>query len=124
MADTELWEKRVAEWKASGLTSVAYCEGKPFTAGGLRHWAHRLRREGRAPRGGKPAIRIGRVVRRRATEALPPERLPEATAVTQAAAPEALVIECGGMRLAIRPGFDREALAGVLDVLAARGGAR
>jgi hypothetical protein len=36
MSDTESWEGRVAEWKASGLSATAYCEGKPFTAGGLR----------------------------------------------------------------------------------------
>src|SRR2546423_1253593 len=35
------WAERVAEWKAGGLTSAAYCEGKVFTAGGLRLWAHR-----------------------------------------------------------------------------------
>jgi hypothetical protein len=34
------------------------------------------------------------------------------------------MVECGAMRVAIRPGFDRETLAAVLDVLSSRGGAR
>jgi hypothetical protein len=37
---------------------------------------------------------------------------------------EALTVECGEMRVVVRPGFDRGTLAGVLDVLAARGGVR
>jgi hypothetical protein len=37
-----IWARRVAEWKSSGLTSEAYCAGRDFTAGGLRHWSHRL----------------------------------------------------------------------------------
>ncbi len=37
MANTAIRERRVSEWKASGRTSVAHREGKPFTAGGLRH---------------------------------------------------------------------------------------
>jgi hypothetical protein len=34
---------------------------------------------------------------------------------------DALAVECGGMRVMIRPGFNRETLAAVLDVLVARG---
>ena len=40
------------------------------------------------------------------------------------AVPEPLMVECGAIRVAIRPGFDRETLAAVLDVLSARGGSR
>jgi hypothetical protein len=44
--------------------------------------------------------------------------------ITKVAVPEPLVVECGVMRVAVQPDFDRETLAAVLDVLASRGGAR
>ena len=45
MTETEeRWAERVAAWRASGQTSREYCEGRDFTAGGLRHWAYRLRK--------------------------------------------------------------------------------
>jgi transposase len=60
MADHETWAKRVAEWKASGLSSPAFCEGKDFTPGGLRHMAHRL---GVGQRERPRLLRIAKVVR-------------------------------------------------------------
>jgi hypothetical protein len=104
MADEGVWAQRVSEWKSSGLTSKAYCEGKPFTAGGLRHWAHRLRRglqQDRAPQ------RIARVVR------VPSQR----SSREPWPAGETLVVELGAARVAVRPGFDRAMLAAVLEVL-------
>jgi hypothetical protein len=101
------WEERVAGWKASGFTSEAYCKGKPFTAGGLRHWAYRLRLDAR------PAVRLARVVRR------PAPRVEDAAPVPAAV----LMLECCGMRVVVPPGFDRATLGAVLDVLASRGGA-
>lgn len=106
-----MWAERIADWKASGLTSVAYCEGKPFTAGGLRHWAYLLRQV--TPR--KPValaeVRIAKVVPRTAPagEAMPSR------------SHEALVVEVGGARIAVRPGFDRATLAAVVEVLSSRG---
>jgi hypothetical protein len=41
----ERWRERIEGWRASGLTSVKYCEGRDFTAEGLRHWAHVLKKE-------------------------------------------------------------------------------
>jgi hypothetical protein len=102
----------VAEWKASGLSSPAYCAGKEFTAGGLRHWAHRLAHgEQRRPR-----VRVARVVRVRREER-------EARSPAGDRPPE-VVVEIGAARIAVRPGFDREALAAVVEVLAAAGAAR
>ena len=107
-----MWAERIADWKASGLTSVAYCEGKPFTAGGLRHSAYRLRQV--TPR--KPValaeVRIAKVVSRPAP----------AVVAVPSRSPEALVVEVGDARIAVRPGFDRATLAAVVEVLAARGG--
>ncbi len=56
MATQEIWAQRIAEWKASGLTSPEFCKDKPFTPGGLRHMAFRLERG--APK--KPAGRTAR----------------------------------------------------------------
>lgn len=109
MDNRATWAERVAEWKSSGLTSTEYCEGKPFTAGGLRHWAYRLRKvEPRKP--AALAVRIAKVVPRAAPRA----------PVHEPPAQEGLVIEVGAMRVAVRPGFDRATLAAVVDVLAAR----
>lgn len=102
----------MAEWKSSGVTSEKYCEGKPFTAGGLRHWAYRLRQtKARKPKA--LAVRIAKVVPRAVPVVAPPE---------PPRSPEALFVEIGPLRVGVRPGFDRATLAAVVDVLAARGG--
>ncbi len=92
MADREAWAKRVAEWKASGLTSRAFCEGQDFTPGGLRHMAHRL---GVGERRTRPSVRIARVVR--LSEGGP----------SQVEAPllgvPAVVLELGAARVMVRP---------------------
>ena len=96
----------MAEWRASGLTSPEFCRGKDFTAGGLRHWAHT-----HGLTGPQPEVRLARVVRVSAMRSRP---------VTPVVEPD-LVVELGGARIAIRPGFDRATLGAVLDVLAERG---
>jgi hypothetical protein len=114
MTDSKIWAQRVTDWKTSGLTSPAFCKGKPFTAGGLRHWAYRLRRE-EAGSADAASVPLARVVR--TSEAAPPE-----APAPVAAAGAALVVEVGLARVTVPPGFDRAALAAVLDVLVARGG--
>jgi hypothetical protein len=111
MDNRVIWTERVAEWKSSGLTSEAYCEGKPFTAGGLRHWAYRLRQT-KARKPTAIAVRIARVV---------PRAVPVATSVEPPRSPEAVFVEVGALRVAVRPGFDRATLSAVVDVLASRG---
>ncbi len=108
MTDREVWVQRVAEWKASGLSSPAYCAGKDFTAGGLRHWAHRLAHGD----GARSRVRMAKVVRVRRGQQ-------ETRAPTRDAAAD-LVVEVGGARIVVRVGFDHGTLAMVLDeVLAA-----
>lgn len=99
MADRETWARRVAEWKASGLSSPAFCAGKDFTPGGLRHAAHRLTHGA----GRKPRVRVARVVR----VAAPDDSASE------------LVVEVGRARIALRRDFDRATLGAVLDLLGA-----
>ena|SRR5271167_3014645 len=110
MADQDTWANRVSEWKSSGLTSIAYCEGKPFTAGGLRHWGHRL---GLSRQRARPAVRVVRLV-----------RVSEVQASSQnersaAGGGAAVVVEIAAARIAVRPGFDRATLTAVVEVLAA-----
>src|SRR5208337_5139988 len=106
------WAKRVAEWKASGLTSEQYCAGRDFTAGGLRHWSHRLGKTvGREV--ATPAVRLARVVRRQRT-ATPVERVAEPTGDVR------LVVEVGEARVVVPRGFDAVTLGAVLEVLGSR----
>lgn len=140
-----IWAKRVAAWRKSGLTSEEFSQGQEFTAGGLRHWAHRLNKKPAAQRpitqakvtasAGPASVRLARVVRqpdrregarqrptssqaRRAT----PAPSPEPTALTLSER-IALTLEVGAVRIAVPPHFDRETLAAVLAVLG-QGGAR
>jgi len=113
MADQETWASRVQEWKASGLTSARYCEGKPFTAGGLRHWAYRLGR-GRSSSEGE-GIRLAKVVR------IPSPKTPTVDEATEGGEQPALVLAVGAVRIEVRSGFDRDTLAAVLELLATTG---
>jgi transposase len=119
MTNIAMWAKRVAEWRSSGLTSVQFCEGKPFTAGGLRHAAHQLREEQRN-QPAKPRVRMARV-QRTPVRAVVPETVRGAPV---SATESALVVELGRARISVRPGFDRATLAAVLEVLVTPGGER
>jgi hypothetical protein len=124
--NAETWAKRVMAWRASGQTSAAFSEGQEFTAGAIRHWAHRLHQTRRRRRlEPESAIRVARVVRskpaRRGKESLGG---PHAVRAPVAATDPTIVLELGEARVSVRTGFDRETLAAVLDVLSARGGAR
>ena len=106
------WATRVEKWRASGLTSAAFCAGSSFSAGGLRNAAHLLdkRERGEAK---VVRVRLARVVR----------ALPAPTASEPAApAPEPgarVVIEVGRARVTVAPGADRATLATVLELLTA-----
>ena len=89
--------------------------GKGFTPGGLRNAAHVVESEARSRKA--PTVRVARVLR---------VARPAAPAAVSAPVEElesAILVELGGARVAVTRGFDRGALAAVLDVLAARGGA-
>ena len=99
------WSARVDAWRGSGLSARAFCEGKEYTAGGLRYWASRLRQsqEERDART-DPAVKEVRIA-----------RLVRAPVAAEAETP--IVIEVGGARVGVRRGFDRGALREILDVL-------
>jgi transposase len=106
MTSTEAkWSARVSEWRASGQTAKEFCEGKDFTAGGLRYWSSRLR-QGKEKATATEAVRIARVVR---AESLP------------APIDASLFVEVAGARVGVQRGFDPEVLRAVV---AALGGGR
>lgn len=124
------WAARVAEWKASGLTSTKYCEGRDFTPGGLRHWAYRLRmtvarttapgrasspaprRAYRQEKGAKTAL-----VRQPTVQVLRVERVAMVKAANRGPTAPLLRITLGAAKLAVPGGFDGATLRTVLDVL-------
>ena len=116
MADTAQWARWVAEWRLSGLSSKEFCADKLITAGGLRHMAHRLgKTQARSTSKPKSVTPMARVVRTPS---------PTVLATAPAATSDALLLEIGGARIAVRPGFDRATLAAVLEVLGEQRGAR
>jgi hypothetical protein len=108
MTAEQTWAARVSAWRASGWTAAEFCEGRDIKVGSLRYWASRL---GRAEASATPTpeptppreVRIARVVRAGTDAGDTP-----------------VVLEVGGVRVALRRGFDREVLRAALDVLAER----
>jgi transposase len=113
MVDAATWAKRVSEWKASGLSSEAFCEGKDFTAGGLRYMAHRLARARSRPSPkSQPTVRLARVVRLRRGDVAG-----SGVHADRASSP-ALVVEIGSARVTVPSGAERATVATVLELLA------
>jgi hypothetical protein len=97
-ATKQKWAERVRAWRASGQEASTFTAGKGFEASTLRWWASHLGRE-------EQPLRLVSVVRR-------------------ASSPKAetgIVIEVGGARVLVTPGFDGVLLA---EVVRALGGAR
>jgi hypothetical protein len=126
MTTTErVWAERVAEWQSSGMTSEEYSRGRDFTAGGLRHWAYRLRkaaakRGAAARKAARPTVRLARLVR--APAAPPPVATQQTPAVGLPAESAGLTLRVGQVQVAVSCGFDRPTLAAVLEVLGAGAG--
>jgi hypothetical protein len=123
MADKTTWKRRVAEWRASGLTATQFAEGRGYAPMTLTWWAWKL---GQASRGEnqrgraepapaqrtEDAFTFARVVL--AKPSVPTQPPPDGTPV---------IIEHGGVRVRVGRGFDASVLAEVLTVLDARGDA-
>lgn len=105
-ATEQKWAERVQGWRESGLSATEYAEGREFSAGGLRHWAYRLKKRGAEAATSRPVVRVVRVDR--------------------AAQAAALTVEIGPARLSVPAGADAMALRLTIAALvdAARGGTR
>ena len=111
MADVEAWSKRLAEWRASGLTAKEFCAKHDLRLSGLRYWTYRLRA---AEKASKPsAVRLVPVT-------VKPQDAPPPT--LQVEPPKsAVTIELGAARIMVPAGVDRATLKLVLDVLGEHG---
>ncbi|MGK2855751.1 MAG: IS66 family insertion sequence element accessory protein TnpA [Thermoanaerobaculia bacterium] len=104
-AKADVWAERVRAWKASGLSSEEFADGKEFTGRMLRWWAGEFLRRTRAEAKAGAPIAMARVV-------APGEM------VTQTASSSPLAIVVGRYQVAVGRGFDEAVLRDVLRVLA------
>lgn len=102
MATRETWKKRVAGWRASGLSAEDFALGRGFNADALREMG-RQRSRAEPARSLEPEVRLARVE-------LVPERVPEVP----------VVLCAGAVRVELVRGFSRETLTAVLDVIEGR----
>jgi transposase len=113
MSKQATWKRRVAEWRASGLTAAEFAAERDFAPATLSWWAWRLGSgalpERRAADGPQPSGFI------RVVTARPVPAVDEST----------VVVEIGVARVRVARGVDRDVFETVVAVLAAhaRGGA-
>ena len=96
----------MADWKASGLTAAAYAQPRGWSPSTLKWWSSQLNRQEVAA---EASMRFVRLV---AAPAPTPPPSPS---------PPAMLLELGDARLVLPPGFDRDDLAVVLDLVRAGG---
>ena len=98
------WQRRVAQWRASGETAAVFAAREGIKEGTLRWWSSRLQREGTAG-AGPAAVPMVQLV-----------RVPSSSRGT------GVVVDLpdAHARVMIDPGFDRETLAVVLELLGRR----
>jgi hypothetical protein len=106
MADAEAWSKRVAEWRASGLTAKEYCAKHDLRLSVLRYWTYRLRA---AQASDAEAVKLVPVT-------VKPEDASPPAPATERLKP-VLTVELGAARIVVPTGVDRATLKVVLDVL-------
>jgi hypothetical protein len=111
MSDTKItWQRRVASWRASGLTADEFAAAHGLTPSTLRWWASQLKREtAPPPTPVAPLVRMARVIR------APSSSTPRG----------AVVIDVLDLctRVTVEAGVARETLAAVFGALGI-GGAR
>jgi hypothetical protein len=110
MANEETWTKRIAEWRASGLTAREFCAGRDFKLAGLYWWSSNLQRAPSAKHA-RP-VRLARVVRRPSEES--------ATEGESGGEPQLVMIELKGARVFVTTGVERATLSTVLGALEER----
>jgi hypothetical protein len=113
MANASEWSKRVASWRASGLSAEQFCVDKEYTAKSMWHWSSRLGRMGRMDkverRGGsagvvsQPAVAVARVVR--------------AGEISPSGSSGSLTVELNGARIEVQGAVPAATLRAVFAVL-------
>ena len=102
------WQKRVARWKASGESAVAFGAREGIKVSALYRWSAKLKREPPTTGAGPTPVRMMQLVR-------VPARSPTSGVIIDV--PEMWV------RVVVEPAFDRGTLAVVLDMLGVRSAA-
>lgn len=101
----QVWGARVAAWKASGLNINRYAQQQGYSPSGLRYWVSRLGAHSTS----EFPVRLARVVRRS-----------DAPRSAEVAPGPSFMVEVAGARIQVAPGFDRDSLATILEVLDGR----
>ena len=91
------WEERVRAWRASGLPAEEFATSRGFAEATLKWWSYRLRKQ-QAPK----FI----------------ELVPKVAAAPVASRVAEIVVEVGGARVRVAPGFDDALLGEVVRALA------
>jgi hypothetical protein len=107
MASRAQWQKRVAQWKKSGLRAEDFAAQQGLNPGTLRWWSSKLRR---------PTARVAEP----AAEVSFARLVPVDTASARPAEPATLeVVLTSGRVVRVRPGFDATLLRELLTALEA-----
>jgi hypothetical protein len=109
MADAEGWSKRVADWRASGLTAKEFCAKHDLQLSGLRYWTYRLRGAEKASAAEASAVRLVPVT-------VKPEE-PSPSVMVAERCEAALTVAIGAARIVVPTGVDRATLKVVLELL-------
>jgi hypothetical protein len=107
MADAEAWSKRVADWRASGLTGKEFCAKHDLQLSGLRYWTYRLRAAVKASEASAVKLVAVTVKSEDASSAMPaPER-----------GEPVITVQIGAARIMVPTGVDPATLKVVLELL-------
>lgn len=95
----QMWQSRVAEFKASGQTATAWCIDQGIKVHQLRYWLHKFKSEYESAKKQTQwlSVEIGELKADKPQEALP--------------------IRVGKATIEVRPGFDPKLLSDVVKTL-------
>jgi hypothetical protein len=112
MANATEWARRVAAWRASGMTAEQFCADKGYSVKSLWGWSSRLSRTaGRTATKAGASVPLAKVV---SAESVSPR-------ARRSAGPDdsdgRILLEIGGARIEVQGRVDASALRTVVDVL-------
>lgn len=120
----EQWERRVARWRRSGLTTREFAAREGLRASTLAYWRWRLKTESRSElqTGAAGSAATAGAVRMREMASAPADFVGFEVVAAPAGGRDVEIIVDGALRVRVAPGFDEATLRRVVSVL--REGAR
>jgi len=114
LSKQRLWRARVAPWRRSGLSVREFCRREGLSEQAFYSWRRELtRRElSEAPAAGSTRQRAVQAASLVPLQIVTPHPIGQATAIE--------IVLPRGRRVRVRPGFDRDTLQAVLDLLEQR----